>query len=131
MSKVAILATFPQIFLTTYFLETPKFFKYPPKFFTPPPPKIVRPPQIFFALLDLEILFLEFIDLKNVLSPKKASFLDLKNFFRLFRPKNPFLTFLDQKIPLNPLKTLKKHLFNLQSDEKNNIFFRLYSKKLP
>ena len=54
-------------------------------------------------------------------SPKKP-------FFKLLRHKNPFL---DLKISLNPLKTLRKHLFNLQIDEKNNIFFRIYSKKLP
>ena len=62
-------------------------------------------------------------------------FLALKNLF--FRPKkifldfldlDSFLDFLDLKISLNPLKTLRKHLFSLQIDEKNNIFFRLYSK---
>ena len=43
-----------------------------------------------------------------------------------------FLDFLDLKNFLNRLKTLKKHLFSLQIDEKNNIFnFRFYSKKLP
>ena len=71
-------------------------------------------------------------------SPKKNSFLDLKKFFldlkiffRLLRPKNPFLDFLDLEISLNPLKTLRKHLFNLQIDEKNNIFLDFIAKKLP
>ena len=55
-----------------------------------------------------------------------------KNFFRLFRPKNPFLDFLDLKIFSNRLNSLQKHLFNLQTDEKNYIFnFSIYSKKLP
>ena len=55
-------------------------------------------------------------------SPKNLFFRPKKIFFRLFRPKNPFLDFFDLKISLNPLKTLRKHLFNLQIDEKNNIF---------
>ena len=43
-----------------------------------------------------------------------------------------FLDFLDLKNFLNRLKTLRKQLFSLLIDEKNNIFnFRLYSKKLP
>ena len=53
-------------------------------------------------------------------SPKKTS----------SRPKKFFLHFLDLKISLNPLKTLRKLLFNLQIDEKNNIFLD-FSKKLP
>ena len=57
----------------------------------------------------------------------KNCFLALKNLF--FRPKKNFSLF-DLKISLNPPKTLRKHLFSLQIDEKN-YFFRLYSKKLP
>ena len=53
-------------------------------------------------------------------------FLLLKNLF--FRPKNPFL---DLKISLNPLKTLRKHLFNRQIDEKNNIFLDFIAKNCP
>ena len=91
-----------------------------------------------FTLLDLEILFLDFLDLKNIFSPKKPLFfldlknffLDLKNFFRLFRPKNTFLDFLLLKIFSNRLNSLEKHLLNLQSHEKNYIFnFSSYSKK--
>ena len=41
-------------------------------------------------------------------SPKKTSFLYQKNFFRLFRPKNVIKS--------------TQNLFNLQIDEKNNIF---------
>ena len=74
MSKVAFLALFPQIFLTTFlfFLETPKFFRYP-KTSYPPPQKFSASPN-FFTLLDLKILFLDFIDLENVFSPKKPLF---------------------------------------------------------
>ena len=44
-----------------------------------------------------------------------------------------FITgFLDLKNFKNRPKTLKKHLFSLQIDEKNNIFnFSIYSKKFP
>ena len=57
-------------------------------------------------------------------------FLVLKNlfFFRIFRPKNQFLGL---KISLNPLKTLRKHLFNLLIDEKNNIFLDFIAKNCP
>ena len=51
--KSPFLAIFPQI----NFLGTPQIFY---------PPKIFRPPQIFFTLLDVKILFLDFIDLKNL-----------------------------------------------------------------
>ena len=80
-----------------------------------------NPPAYYlFDFLDLITDFLDFLDLKLFFRPKK--FLDIRNFFILFRPKNF----------LNRFKTLKKHLFSLQIDEKNNIFnFRLYSKKLP
>ena len=71
-----------------------------------------------------------FLALKNLFLDLKM-FLALNNLFFFFRPKKFYLDFLDLKISLNPLKTVRKHLFNLQIDEKNNIFFRLYGKKLP
>ena len=52
-------------------------------------------------------------------------------FFRLYRPKKIFLDFLDLKISLNPLKTLRKHLFSLQIDEINNIFLDFIAKNCP
>ena len=58
-------------------------------------------------------------------------FFDLKYFFTLFTLKNSFLDFLDLKISLNPLKTLRKHLFSLQIDEKNNIFLDFIAKNCP
>ena len=68
-----------------------------------------------------------------------------KLFFRLYRPKNCllalknlfldqkkiFLDLLDLKISLNQLKTLRKHLFSLQIDEKNNIFLNFTEKNCP
>ena len=45
-------------------------------------------------------------------------FIILNIIFRLFRPK----------ISLNLLKTLRKHLFSLQIDEKNNIFLDFIAK---
>ena len=50
------------------------------------------------------------------------------NFFWLYRHKKILLDFLDLKISLNPLKTLRKHLFTLQIDEKNNIFLDFIAK---
>ena len=89
-------------------------------------------PHIFFpyAYKDPPAYYLfDFLDLITAYLDLKTGFFDLKNFFR---PKNSFLDFLEVKSFLNLLKTLKRHLFSLQIDEKNNIFnFRLYSKKLP
>ena len=102
--------------------------------FWPYAPKFFRPLQIFPSN---KPFFRLYRPKNHFLAPKKTSFLDLKNFFldlknfiTLFKPKNSFLDFLDLKISLNPLKTLRKHLFSLQIDEKNN-FFSIYSKKLP
>ena len=81
------------------------FWPYTPKFFLPP----------FLTFLGLKNHFLDFIDLKNL----------------FFRPENLFLDFLDPKISLNPLKTLRKHLFSLQIDEKNNIFLDFIAKNYP
>ena len=95
MSKVAFFGHISPKFFEDFFLETPQIFRYPQNF-----------SPYLFTLLELKNHFLDFIDLKNL----------------FFRPKNPFLDFLDLKISLNPLKTLREHLFNLQIDEKNNIF---------
>ena len=97
------------------------FFRDPLIFFCRP---IFFP--IYLIKLLLPIIFFTFLDLKKLffkLYRPKNCFLDLKNFFRLFRRKNSFLDFLVLKISLNPLKTLRKHLFSLQIDEKNNILF--------
>ena len=89
----------------------------------PPPltPQIFRPLQIFYPFKPEDSFF-------RLYRPRKC-FLTLKNLF--FRPKNPFLDFLDLKISLNPLKTLRKHLFNLQIDEKNNIVLDFIAKNCP
>ena len=87
----------------------------------------------FFCRIFLRIpIFFPFPHIPNKASPAYhfLDFIYLKKFFRLFKPKNSFLDFLDLKISLNPLKTLRNHLFSLQIDEKNNIFLRLYSKKI-
>ena len=54
-------------------------------------------------------------------SPEKTSFLDLKNFFRLFRPKNF----------IKSTQNLEETFFNLQIDEKNNIFLDFIAKNCP
>ena len=96
------------------FLGTPKNFSASPNFFYP-----FRPENSFFRLYRLKKCFL---------AQKDLFFRPKKNFFRLFRPKNPFLDLLGLKISLNPLKTLREHLFNLQIDEKNNIFLDFIAK---
>ena len=67
ISKICLKSPFlvisPQIFLATFFLESPLNFLGTPKIFYPP--KIFWPPQIFFTHSDLEILFLDFLALKN------------------------------------------------------------------
>ena len=116
MPKVAFFGHISPNFLTTFFLESPPNVLGTPQNFLPP--KNFSASPNFFTVLDLEILFLDF--------------LDLKNFFRLFRPKTPFLDFLDLKIFSNRLNSLQKHLLNLQSHKKNYIFnFSIYSKELP
>ena len=102
MSKVAFFGHISPNFYDDFFIGTPKFFSYPQNFL---------PPENFSG------------------SPNFFTLLDLKSFFRLFRPKNPFL---DLKNFSNRLNSLQKHLLNLQSDEKNYIFnFSIYKKKLP
>ena len=112
MSKVVIfLAICPQIFLTTFFfLETPKFLGCSKFFYI----SLNRHPPNFFALPKFSRLTNHF------LAPTKP----------FFRPKKFLLDFLDLKISLNPLKTLRKHLFSLQIDEKN-IFLAFTAKNCP
>ena len=76
MSKVIFLAICPQIFLTTFFLDTPKFF---------------RPPQIFPS----NKLFFRLYRPKNHFLAPKNLFFRPKNFFS--RPKKFLLGFLDLK----------------------------------
>ena len=120
MSKVAFFwPCFPKFFDDLFLESTPNFLS--PKNFS-------ASPNFFYPITPGNY----FLDLKIFFSPKKPLFLDLKNFFTLFRPKNPFLDFLDLKFFSNRLNSLQKHLLNLQSDEKNYIFnFSIYSKKLP
>ena len=89
------------------------FWTYIPKFFWR-----LSIPKFFATFFRHPQIFLDFIDLKTVFSPKN----------RVFRPKN---SFLDLKISLNPLKTLRKHLFSLQIDEKKNIFVDFIAKNCP
>ena len=102
------------------------FWPYPPKFFSRPffrhPQKIFRLPK-FFNLFRPKRSFFRLYRPKKCFLALKNLFFRPKNFLKLFRPKNSFLDFLDLKISLNPLQTLRKHLFSLQIDEKNNISF--------
>ena len=106
MSKVVIFGHISPNFFDDLFLGIPKLIFFVDQYFSHIPNK-ASPAYYFFCLF----------------RPKKL-------FFRLYRPKNCildlkacFLDFLDLKISLNPLKTLRKLLFSHQIDEKNNIFF--------
>ena len=93
MSKVAFFGHISPNFLTTFFFRNPPNFLGNPKTFYPP--KNFRPPQIFFTLLDLKVLFLDFIQLKkSFFSPEKTSFFRPKKFFLDLKI---FLDFLDLK----------------------------------
>ena len=99
MSKVA--------FFWPYF---PKFFRYPQNFL--PPKNFSASPNFFYPFRPENSFFTLYRPEKNFFRPKNF-FLDLKNFYRLFRPKifsnrlnslqNIFLTF----------KVMRKTIFSI------------------
>ena len=102
MSKVTVF----YLVFSKSFVDLFLFFFWVPHIFSLHIPDKVPPAYYFFDFLDLKTSFLDFLNLKNW----------------SFRPKNFFKS----------TQNLKKHLFSIQIDKKNNIFnFRLYSKKLP
>ena len=89
MPKVTVFYLILLNFLSTFFLGTSYFFA--------PIPNKDPSAYYFFDFLDLITGFLVFLDLKT-------DFLDFKkNLFRLFRPKNFFIS----------TQNLKKHLLSL------------------
>ena len=114
MSKVVIFWPYIPKFFWGPFFRDPQIY-FVDQYFFPHKPNKASPAYYFFTILDLKNYFLDFIDLKNL----------------FFRPKKLFLDFLDLKISLNPLKTLRKHLFSLQINEKNNIFLNFIAKNYP